>query len=92
MYYGGLKDNFENWLHKSDLVPDVSQTQYPYAGHFDDPFNPTLDINFGLVREVFYDDTLEDITVTDNNLYNKYHSKFIREITDKDSKLVECEC
>lgn len=91
LYYGGLKDNFENWLHKSDLVADVSQTKYPYAGHFDDPFNPTLDINFGLVREVFYDDTLEDITVTDNNLYNKYHSKFIREITDKDSKLVECE-
>ena len=90
LYYGGLKDNFENWLHKSSLVADVSQTQYPYAGHFDDPFNPTLDINFGLVREVFYDDTLEDITVTDNNLYNKYHSKYIREITDRDSKLVEC--
>jgi hypothetical protein len=48
-----------------------------------------LDINFGLVREVYYDSAIEPITITDNNLYNKYHSKFIREITDKDSKIVE---
>ena len=89
LYYGGLIDNYENWNHISNLVTDVSHTQYPYAGHFDDPFNPTLDINFGLVRELYYDDLIEDITVTDNNLYNKYHSKFIREITDKDSKIVE---
>jgi hypothetical protein len=89
LYYGGLKDNFENWVHQSAVFPPISQTQYPYAGHFDDPFNPTLDINFGLVREVYYYDFIDDIVPTDNNLYNKYHSKYIREITDKDSKLVE---
>lgn len=89
LYYGGLKDNFENWVHQSAVFPPISQSQYPYAGHFDDPFNPTLDINFGLVREVYYYDFIDDIVPTDNNLYNKYHSKYIREITDKDSKLVE---
>ena len=89
LYYGGLKDNFENWIHQSSVFLPISQSQYPYAGHFDDPFNPTLDINFGLVREVYYYDFIDDIIPTDNNLYNKYHSKYIREITDKDSKLVE---
>ena len=91
LYYGGLKDNAEPWIHTSKVsLLNILQTQYPYAGHFDDPFNPTLDINFGLVREVYYYDFIDDIVPTDNNLYNKYHSKFIREITDKDSKLVEC--
>jgi len=87
LYYGGLKDNYENWTHDSDVFPPISQTQYPYAGHFDDPFNPTLDINFGLVKELYYLDLIEPISPTDNNLYNKYHSKMIREITDKDSKI-----
>lgn len=90
LYYGGLKDNAEVWYHKTSLdTSSIPQYQYPYAGHFDDPFNPTLDINFGLVREVYYYDFIDPIVVTDNNLYNKYHSKFIREITDKDSKIVE---
>ena len=90
LYYGGQKDNIQAWRHLSNTGDFDFYTTYPYAGHFDDPFNPSLDINFGLVREVYYSDLVTDITVTDNNLYNKYHSKFIREITDKDSKIVKC--
>ena len=89
LYYGGLKDNDQVWQHRTVDGAKFPQTQYPYAGHFDDPFNPTLDINFGLVRQVYYTDLYHPITVTDNNLYNKYHSKLIREITDRDSKIVE---
>ncbi len=90
LYYGGLKPCSPPWKHISLLFPaGEAFTSYPYAGHFDDPYNPTLDINFGLPKEVYYEDSVESITVTDNNLYNKYHSKFIREITDIDSKIVE---
>jgi hypothetical protein len=90
LYYGGLKPCSPPWKHSSNLFPaGEAFIEYPYAGHFDDPYNPTLDINFGLPKEVYYDDSVEAITVTDNNLYNKYHSQFIREITDQDSKIVE---
>ena len=90
LYYAGLKPCTPPWKHISVLFPaGETFTEYPYAGHFDDPYNPTLDINFGLPREVYYEDAIAPITVTDNNLYNKYHSKFIREITDRDSKIVE---
>jgi hypothetical protein len=90
LYYGGQKSNNYQWKHDSVVFGFAFYDTYPYAGHFDDPFNPTLDINFGLVKQVYYSDLVEPITVTDNNLYNKYHSKFIREITDKDSKIVTC--
>jgi hypothetical protein len=90
LYYGGQLDCQEAWLHSSTIFASKYYLTYPYAGHFDHPFTPTLDINFGLVREVYYDDFIETIIPTDNNLYNKYYSKFIREITDKDSKYVRC--
>lgn len=94
LYYGGLIDNFENWFHQNTVsvfgIPlNTPHTNYPYAGHFDHPYNPTLDINFGLVKELFYDDNINPIVWTNNNLYNKYWSKFINEITSKDSKLVK---
>lgn len=88
LYYGGLKDTVYTWTHQSDLVANQVELQYPYAGHYDDPFTPTIDINFGLTKEIYWDNTFNAITWTDNNLYNKYHSKFIDEITDVNSKIV----
>ena len=92
LFYGGLKTG-EPWNHiRFDsgwpylAIPTV-RTQYPYAGYLDDPYNPTEDINFGLVKEVFYDDNIQPITVTNNNLVNKYYSNMIQEYTDKDSKI-----
>lgn len=88
LYWGGLKNTATPWNHTS-LGTDDFQTQYPYAGHFDDPFTPTVDLNFGLVREIYYDDTFNDITITNNNLFNIYHRDFVDEITNKDSKIVK---
>lgn len=94
LYYAGLKPCLNSWTHIqytgiSGVVLQDVFTEYPYAGHFDDPFDPTIDINFGLVKEVFYDDDIDPIIVTNNNIVNKYHGKMIREITDKDSRIVE---
>lgn len=95
LYYGGLKPCLNTWQHIRPIggwpyIPDpTTYSTYPYAGHWDDPYNPTEDINFGLVKEVYYDDNLNPITVTNNNLYNKYYSRMINQYTDKDSKIVE---
>ena len=55
---------------------------------WDDPYNPTEDIGFGLPKEIYWDSTFGTITVSNNNLYNKYHKKELEEQTDKDSRLV----
>lgn len=95
LYYAGLKSCLNAWGHTNYVsvfgIPLTDYyTSYPYAGHWDDPFNPTLDINYGMVKEVYYDDNIENITVTDNNLVNKYHSKDLRQLTDPDSRIVKC--
>jgi hypothetical protein len=89
LQWGGLKDNLVTWSHRSILAGNTDEIQYPYSGHLDDAFNPTIDINYGLTKEVYFDDTYYDITWTNNNLYNKYYKKFIEEITDVNSKIVK---
>jgi hypothetical protein len=61
-------------------------TVYGYAGHFDDPVNPTKDINFGASKEIYFDPNVYPT----NNLFNDYWSGYIAEIADKDSKLLSC--
>jgi hypothetical protein len=61
-------------------------TVYGYAGHFDDPADPTVDINFGAASEIYFSPN----SYTSNNLFNVYWSGYIGEIADKDSKLLTC--
>jgi hypothetical protein len=61
-------------------------TSYGYAGHLDDPINSTKDINFGAPKEVQFAPNV----YTNNNLFRDYHSSYILEITNKDSKLLSC--
>jgi len=83
-----LKSSDFTWSHRSSLVAHDTLITYPYSGHYSDPYSPTVDINFGLTKEIYWDDTYNDITWTDNNLYNAYYKKFIEEITDINSKIV----
>jgi len=63
-----------------------AKTAYGYAGHLDDPINPTQDLNFGAPNEVYFTAT----TYPSNNLFNRFWSSYIAEIADKDSKLLTC--
>lgn len=61
-------------------------TSYGYAGHLDDPLNPTVDLNFGVPKELQFPAS----TYPTNNLFNTYHKPYILEITDMESKLLTC--
>ena len=61
-------------------------SSYGYAGHFDDPRNPTKDINFGAADQIYFNPN----SYTTNNLFNNYWSDYIAEIVNKDSKLLTC--
>jgi len=76
-----------SWKIKNGATDLVTLTTYGYAGHLDDPFTPTNDINFGAPKEIFF--TLTTYPTT--NLFNAYYSDYMAEITDKDSKLLTCE-
>jgi hypothetical protein len=88
LYYGGLISTAQSWLHSSTLVTDVVRTTYPYAGHLDDPYTPTLDLNWGLSREVFYDNTHATVNGTINGAVNGYWWNYIKEISNINSKEV----
>jgi hypothetical protein len=62
-----------------------SNSVYLYAGHLNDPYTPSLDINFGAPQQLFFNLTSGDLS---NNLFNNYYSSYMFEITDKDSRLV----
>ncbi len=82
LYYGGLKPTAYQWAHTA-TSGTTGMSVYPYVGHLDDPLNPTIDINFGVPRQLFY--TLNNWT--SNNLYNVYWKDYVEQIADKDSKL-----
>lgn len=82
MYFKGAT-NCKTWVYHTG-AGDSSGTQYPLSGHLDNPYAPTLDLCFGAPDETYYNTT----TYTSNNLFNIYYSKFIKEITDTNSKII----
>jgi len=64
----------------------ASLNTYGYAGHLDDPTNPTIDLNFGVPKELEFPVSVYPT----NNLFNTYHKPYILEITDIESKLLTC--
>jgi hypothetical protein len=51
-------------------------TTYPYVGHFDDPLNPTWDLNYATCAYYYYMPS----TLTQNNLYNRYWRRTMGQI------------
>jgi hypothetical protein len=88
LYWSGLKSySGQQWIHE-DHTGGIGRPQgYPYAGHFDDPYNPTLDLSFGTPRELQWK-IKRDLEITDANLYNTYHKRAIEEVIDPDARLV----
>jgi hypothetical protein len=88
LYYGGLKPTNNSWLHTSTVVADFTRVDYPYAGHLDDAYNPTIDLNFGLTKEVYYSGNFATVNGTIAGLVNRYYFNYINEISNENSKIV----
>lgn len=60
--------------------------KYFYAGHFNDPYTPTIDINYAIPSLLYYQPTnIDDISV---NLFTLYWIQYMYEIIDQDSRLL----
>ena len=87
LYYGGLiAMNYGSWkLWYTNGNTSTTYTTYPFAGDCDNPYNPTLTLNWDTPHEVYY--TYPQATYTNNNLYNRFYSQMINQLTDKSSKI-----
>jgi hypothetical protein len=87
LYYGGLLDGVVTWRHGTS---GTYYSDYPYAGHWDNPITPALDINFGLSLEYYYsaNGATGTLQMTNNNLFKAYHERQFLELSNKDSKLI----
>ncbi len=92
LYWGGLKDCKVWTFYEQAGVSPTNKTQYPYAGHLDNPTSATFDLNFGVPYNVYYDwnfGSKSSPVYTDSNLYTNYWHQTIKEITNKNSKVLE---
>lgn len=88
MYYNGLRPG-KNSLYNALGTLATQNTDYPFIHHFrfaenQTYDNPLFDIHFAS-RNATFDGIKKYPSI---NLFNKYHYKFINEITSIDSKLV----
>ena len=90
LMYNGTSGNSPTWDYvapTSDALgaATLPMSQYPLSAMVDDPLNPTVSIEFGVPNTVFYS---LGTNYTTNNIYNRCYSKFITEISDRDSRMV----
>lgn len=78
-----------DWVHIDETDTANSETTYPYVGHLDHLTSPQFDLMFDIPSYVFYD-IPAGINYTTDNLYSEHHEKFIKEIVDRNGKLLTC--
>lgn len=84
LYYAGLTDTLANnsWSFKyvvGNNIITTGLTQYPYAGHYDNPITPSLDINFGEQPFEWY---AELASTTNNTLFGNYWRNYVNQIAE----------
>lgn len=85
-FNNGTTSTTTTWdLVNSDTLSASNQNVYPIAHHLDSLTSATFDLNFGVPEIVYYTAT----TYTTANLFSTYHAQFIRELTGRDSKMIE---
>ena len=82
--WNGLKSG--SWrLTDTNTATYSDLTTYPSVHHFDNWENPSFDLNWGMPILFDYAPT----SVTSDNLFTRYHERFVKEMTGRDSKIVE---
>lgn len=83
---GGIKQTITPYTWQQTGQSNLTTNDYLYAGHTDDPLDPNVDLNFGLPKKVYYD--YPNAYFTTNNLYNRYHAKYLNNLINRDAKFV----
>ena len=83
---GGIKQTVTPYTWQQTGQANLTTNNYLYAGHTDDPLDPNVDLNFGLPKKVYYD--YPNAYFTTNNLYNRYHAKYLNNLINRDAKFV----
>lgn len=65
---------------------NIAYNTYPYAGHLDDPLEPSNDVLFAAPREVYFSIGVYPQT---SNLYYNYYKGLLDAIGDRNSRLLE---
>jgi hypothetical protein len=87
LYDGGnisVTDYVIQDVDSNGVVIDNIINYYGYAGHFDNPVNPTFDLNWNVNEVYFYNEVLSNVTL--NNLFNLYWFNYVELISQ--SKLL----
>lgn len=82
---GGIKQSTNAWTFRSTGLSPLVSTSYGSALMEDDDLNPTVSLQFGYPRSLFYD--YLNSSFTSNTIYNIYHKPQIENITNKNSKV-----
>jgi len=82
--YHGLISSDTWTLINSDTLAETDYTSYPRVHHLDDLTSPTKDFNFSKPTIVFYAAS----AYSNNNLFYQGYARLIRELTGRDSKIV----
>jgi hypothetical protein len=76
LYDGEMTTSTANYIIENYVGNTVEDNHYSYATHFDNPLNPTFDINYATCDYYFYNPT----SLTANNLYNIYWRRTVNQI------------
>lgn len=83
LYYGGLQTANYPWSYYDNAGVTI-ESEIPFAGHIDNLNNPSIDLCFGVPKEVYFNTT----RYTTNNLFKTFHKEFLDEISNPNSKVV----
>lgn len=85
LYFGGVKNTTAYEIFNVALTNTPNFTKYPLVLHVDDVDNMQFDLNFGMPLSVI---SGKGLSYSNQNLVNVYWYKTIRELTDKNSKIL----
>jgi hypothetical protein len=84
MYNTGLRNGVFQFRNESGSV-SITRSTYPSVHHFNSYENPTFDLNFKLVSELYYD----AFAVTNRNCFSEYYFEIVNEMTNNAGKFIE---
>lgn len=85
LYFGGVKTTSAYEVYNVAPTNTPNFTKYPLVLHIDNVDNMQFDLNFGMPLSVI---SSKGLSYSNQNLVNVYWYKTIRELTDKNSKIL----